>query len=397
MSGPHQFRLLTLHFGLYQLSVSMAGGFAGAYLLKLGFSLPQTLVAYAAILAVRFMLRFLSLALVRRIGFRAAIVLGACVVAAQFLPLAHADRPAGLIAWLLAVALGESLYWPVYHAAVAVTGADAGRGRELGLRTAIGAAVGVAGPLIGGFLLEHFGASADFGLATLITLASTLPVLVMHRIAAGEVPRLADSLTGVDRGAVLAFAADGWMSAGLMLAWPLVLFVSLDQRYGMFGFANAAAGLMGAVTGWVAGHSIDRGRRDRSLVIVSWALFAGFVVRASSSWYPPAATIANMTGAAILGVYMPVLMSVIYDRAKLSGAAYRFHFAAEAGWDTGAVLGCLSCAAAAWFSDVPSLATAPGAAGIWVIYRCVRGQAAHAMDVAGVAEAATDRETGLTS
>ena len=378
MSGPNPFRLLTLHYGLYQLSVAMAGGFAGAYLLKLGFSLPQTLVAYAAILAVRFALRFLSLAVVRRIGYRAALILGASIVAAQFLPLAHADRVEGLLAWLAAVALGESLYWPIYHAAVAVTGADAARGRELGLRTVVGAGVGVAGPLIGGFLLEHYGAGVDFGLAAATTLASVAPVLAMGSIRAGEVPSLKDSLSGLDRSAVLAFAADGWMSAGLALAWPLVLFVSLDQRYAMFGLANAAAGLMGAVTGTLAGHSIDRGRRDSYLVIVSWALLASFAFRAASSWIPEAAAIANMTGAAILGLYMPVFMSVIYDRAKLSGAAYRFHFAAEAGWDTGAATGCLACAAAAWLSGVPSLATAPAAVAIWVIYLCVRGQAAHA-------------------
>lgn len=78
------------------------------------------------------------------------------------------------------------------------------------------------------------------------------------------------------------------------------------------------------------------------------------------------------------GLYVPVLMSVIYERAKQSGAAYRFHFAAEAGWDAGASLGCLAGAWAAWATAVPSLAIIPAALGVWAVYWCMRLQAAPA-------------------
>ena len=388
MSESRQFRLLTIHFGLYSLSVAMAGGFAGAYLLKLGFSLSAALVAYAALLAARFVLRFLSLAVVRHLGFRGSVALGAAIVALQFFPLTYADEPAWLIAWLLAVSVGEALYWPVYHATAAVTGGGPRRGREVGLRSAISAAINVVGPVLGGALLQRYGAVADFWLASAVTLASAVPLLAMDRIAAGEVPGLRDSFIGVDRTGVLAFAADGWMCSGLALAWPMVLFASLGSQFETFGIVNAFAGLAAAVAGLLCGHSIDRGRRDRTLVLVSWALVAGFAFRAGASWSAPAAAIANATGAAIMGVYSTVLMSAIYDRAKKSGAAYRFHFVAEAGWDTGAALGCLAGAAAAWATNVPSLSTVPAAAGIWVIYRCVRGQAAHAPVPAETAEAA---------
>ena len=75
-----------------------------------------------------------------------------------------------------------------------------------------------------------------------------------------------------------------------------------------------------------------------------------------------------------MAIYTTVLMSMIYDRAKNSGAAFRFHFVAEGGWDLGAALGCLAGAAVALATDKVSLATLPAAAGLLLMYVCVRGK-----------------------
>ena len=382
MSQPRQFGLLTLHFGLYQFSCAMAGGFSGAYLLEQGFSLPLALAAYAAQLAVRFILRCFSLVLVRRIGVRWSMIAGAAVLAVQFWPLIHARDPRWLGLWLLLVALGEALYWPCYHSAVAMTGAPEARGRELGLRNAIGAVAGVVGPLLGGVLLQRFGAALDFGLAAAVTLGAIPPLLLMTPVKAGEIPALREAMRTIDRRSLTAFAADGFIAGGLIIAWPMALFVSLGSEYESLGIANALAGLVGAGVGLVAGRVIDAGRRDRALVWVSLALVASFAFRAFASWSLIAAHISNATGAAVIGVYTTVLMILIYDRAKGSGAAYRFHFAMEGGWDAGAALGCLAGAAAAQATGVPSLATLPSVLGIWVMYQCVRSRKAPAIQAA---------------
>lgn len=373
MHSPSQFRLLTLHYGLYQFAIASASGFAGAYLLEQGFTLPQTLVAFAGTLAVRFVFRLWGLGIVRRIGYRRAVAAGALIGAVQFWPFVYAQTPTGLMLWLLIVALSESLYWPVYHAAVAVTGVDGERGKELAARTICGALVGVLGPLTGGLLMQRLGPSVNFGVGAALMLASTIPLLLMRNFDAGPIPAARDWLD-VDRKAVMAFASDGWMASGLQLAWPMVLFTVLGAQYEVFGLANAAAGLAGAAGAWLCGRAIDAGGRDRYLAVVSVALGIGFALRAAAGWSPIAATIANATGAAVMGVYVPVLMSHIYDRAKTSGAAYRFHFVAEAGWDFGAAAGCLVAALAVVLTGAPSLAVAPGALGILVLYAFVRRQ-----------------------
>jgi hypothetical protein len=368
MFTNRQVRLITIHCGLYQLAGALAGGFIGAYLLQLGYGLPAALLAYAALLAVRFCVRFVSLAVVRRFGYRAAFMLGAGLAAIQFPLLIGAADVAWLSAWVALVSVAESLYWPVYHCAAAIAGGGERRGRELGARAAVVAAVGVIGPLAGGFLLGRLPPAVDFLIAAALMASSLLPVAMLDTIPAGPVPRPREALDLVDRLGTLTFAADGFMASGLGLAWPMVLFSSLGSHYEAFGLANAAAGLVGAVTGLACGHGVDLGHRRRYLVIVAGALAFGFALRLGASWSATAATIANLSGAAINGLYVPVLMSVVYDRAKLTGAAYRFHFAAEAGWDTGAAIGCVAAAAAVWATGVPSLALLPGLWAVPVLY-----------------------------
>ncbi len=366
-------RLLILHFSLFQLGASLVGGFIGAFLLQSGFSLAAALACYAAYLAMRAVLRFASLELVRRTGYRCALVAGASLVGLQFLPLLHADRPLWLAAWMLCVAVGEALYWPIYHAATAVCGDSTTRGRQVGLRTTIGTLINVAGPLAGAALLTGCGPAATFGLAAGTTLLSTLPLSLLPAIPAGPVPSLRETLLAPDRLALATFAADGWLSSGLVIAWPMILFSALGSHYQALGAINAAAGLAGALVSWLCGRSIDRGRREVMLNAVCLLLAAGFALRAAAAWWPDAAAVASLTGAAVNALYVPVVMSLLYERAQRSGAAFSFHFAAEGGWDLGAVSGCLVAAAlASACADASALAVLPAVAGVSLVHRCVR-------------------------
>ncbi|WP_167376157.1 MFS transporter, partial [Methylobacterium tarhaniae] len=110
-------------------------------------------------------LRLAVLPLVRRIGLRRALVLGIAVNALQFWPLAQAGDLRWLIAWIGVVALSESLYWPILHAASSVTTAGETRGRQIAARQAATGLIAVVAPLLGGFILPRFGPAADFGVA----------------------------------------------------------------------------------------------------------------------------------------------------------------------------------------------------------------------------------------
>lgn len=366
--------MLTLHYGLYQLAVAMALGFAGAYLIQGGLSLQEALSTYAVLFSLRCLLRFAGLYLVRKAGYRRAVILGALLAALQFWPMYYASQAAGLLTWLFIVALAESLYWPVYHAAVAVTGVDGSRGRELGIRAAVGAIVAIAGPFAGGLLMQHIGAIANFTIAGAIMAMAAIPFFLMRDFDAGPVPSVGQSIHNVDRRTFVIFASDGWMSAGMHLAWPMVLFVALDSNYEQMGLANALAGIAGAAGALLCGRAIDRGSRDKYLTIVSIALVGGLLLRALTFNDKVLVLIANASAAAIMALYIPVIMSHVYDRAKTSGQAYRFHFVMEAAWDLGVSAGCLCAALVVILTATPSLAVLPALLGVLMIYLLMRRQ-----------------------
>ncbi len=370
-----QFRLLTVHCVLSSLAMSVASGFIGAYLLRLGFSVAATVVLYAVLLAIRFVMRTAVLPMIRRLGMRRAMLLGRAVTALQFLPLMRADEPIWLGVWVLVVSSGECIYWPICHAANAVGGGDGRRGRQLALRQIASTGISIVGPVAGGTLLTHAGPDIEFCLATLLGLVSTAPLLWMGPIHLGRVPTIRQSWRIADPVGLLAFAADGWISGGLGIAWPMILFAMLGSSYDALGWASSAAGIAGAVAGLGCGLAIDRGYRHRLSRGVTIALLLSIGLRVAAGWAPWAACAANAVGAAVGGVYYPILMSMIYDRAKRSGSAYQFHLAAEAGWDVGAILGCLATAAVAC-SGVPlTFAVLPSVVGVLVIQGCVRAEA----------------------
>ncbi|HEX3576398.1 MAG TPA: hypothetical protein VHU42_17510 [Rhodopila sp.] len=369
-----QFRLLTVHCVLWSLATSLASGFVGAYLLQLGFSVATTLLLYALLLGVRFGMRAIMLPVVCRLGMRKAILLGTAIAAFQFLPLVHADRLPWLAAWILIVSAGECIYWPICHAANAVCGGGGRRGQQIAVRQMISTAISVIGPVAGGILLSRLGPWAEFGTATAVCLVSTAPLLCIGDLDLGVVPSIRRSLQVADPVGLFAFAADGWMSAGLVIAWPMILFSTLNSSYDLLGWASSAAAVAGALAGLGCGVAIDRGHRRVLSRGITAALLAGIALRAASAWAPGAAFVANMAGAAVCGLYLPVLMSVVYDRAKRSGSAYQFHLSTEAGWDAGAILGCIAAAAVAWSGMPLALAVVPSALGVLVIHRCVHAE-----------------------
>lgn len=373
-----QFRLLMLHCVLWSLAMSLASGFAGAYLLQLGFDIPETVALYGLLLTIRFAMRALILPLVRRLGVRRAMVLGTVIAAFQFLPLIHADSLPWLCVWIGVVSAGECLYWPICHAAIAVCGGGGRRGRQIALRQMATTAISVLGPVAGGILLTRLGPLAEFGIATLVCLTAAAPLLWMGTIDLGAIPTIRRSLQVADRVGMYAFAADGWMCGGLGIAWPLMLFSLLGSSYDVLGWASSAAAVAGALAGLGCGLAIDRGHRPLLSRIVTFALVAGVGLRAASVLAPSAAFVANMLGSAVGGLYYPVLMSVVYDRAKRSGSAYQFHLSAEAGWDAGAIMGCLTMAGIAWCGVPLALAILPAALGALVLNRCVRTEVGQA-------------------
>jgi hypothetical protein len=115
-------------------------------------------------------------------------------------------------------------------------------------------------------------------------------------------------------------------------------------------------------------------------------------LRAASTGHPALAIAANALASICNCLYIPTLMTAVYNQAKRAPCILRFHVATEGGWDTGGAGGCLA-AAAMLHSGLPIsvalLLPLVGATGAFIQLR--RYYMRHIAELAGVGTPATER------
>ena len=325
--------LLNLHYGLHSLALSGSGAFFAVFLLKSGVPAPAVLASLAAILLGRLVIRPSVLVLAKRFGLRPLLIAGTIATGLQYPLLAEVQGVGPALFVLCAVSsVGDTFYWTTYHAYFASLGDAEHRGHQVGAREAVAAAVGIVGPLATGWALTALGPRVAFGATAVVMLLAALPIVWTPNVAVAS--RVFGALKASVPGALL-FAADGFCAAGFVFVWQIALFLSLGESFSAFGGAMALAAVVGGLSGLFLGRVIDAGHGARAIWIALAAIVVTTVLRAVSYGNAPFAVIANAAGALVSCLYIPALGTAIYNQAKHSPCALRFHIAAEAGWDLG--------------------------------------------------------------
>jgi hypothetical protein len=338
--------LLNLHYGVHALAISGGGAFYGAYLLRAGVPTPLVLASLALIIGGRFVVRPAVFPAARAWGLKPMVIAGCLVTSLQY-PLLAEVRGADwrLLALCGVSSVGDAIYWTCYHAYFASLGDAEHRGHQVGAREALAALAGIAGPLAAGWALATFGPRIAFGVNAAVMASSALPLLFARNVPV--IPAAPGAFRAALPGVAM-FAADGLIASGILMVWPLALFISLGQNFTAFGGAMALAALAGAVAGMVLGRFIDAGHGVRAVWLAAASLTAIAVARATTYGNPALAVLANALGALFPALYTPVLMTAVYNQAKVSPCALRFHLATEGGWDAGGAAGCFACAGLLW-------------------------------------------------
>jgi DHA1 family inner membrane transport protein len=274
-----------------------------------------------------------------RFGIRPVLIAGTLFNAAQFPLLAEVNGVGPELFALCAVtSIGDTLYWTTYHAYFASLGDHELRGHQIGIREAIVAVIGIVSPLITGWGLVTFGPRAAFGATAVVQLLAAAPLLRTPDVAvARHVPgAIKAAIPGV-----LLFMIDGWIAIGFVVVWQIGLFTTLGENFLQYGGALAVAGLAGAIGGLLLGRHIDAGHGGKALWLSMLALAAAISLRAAALGHAGLAVTANALGALVVCLYTPTLMTAVYNQAKRSPCALRFHVATEGGWDAGGASACL--------------------------------------------------------
>ncbi|HWA90982.1 MAG TPA: MFS transporter [Rhizomicrobium sp.] len=334
--------LLNLHYGMHAVALSGGAAFFSVYLLKAGVPVESVLLSLAAILAGRFVLRPVVIPLGVRFGMRALVLSGTVLNALQYPLLAEVGGVGPALFALCAVsALGETIYWSSYHAYFAALGDAEHRGHQTGMREAIAAGVGIVSPVATSFALVAFGPRAAFGATAVVLVLSAVPLLFTPDV---KVARQAPGALRAALPGVKLLAADGWIATGFYFVWQLVLFLTLGADFVAFGFALALAALAGAIGGLLLGRHIDAGHGGRAAWIGCGAIAAVVALRAFVPGYPVLAVAAAAAGSLAACLYIPVLMTAVYNQAQRAPCTLRFHVASEGGWDIGGASGLLAAA-----------------------------------------------------
>ena len=338
--------LLNLHYAIHALALTGGGAFFAIYLLKSGVPAPAVVAAVSLILLGRFVIRPSVLVLARRVGLKPLVIAGTMASVVQYVLLAEVHSIGiGLLVLCIVSSVADTYYWTSYHAFFATLGDAEHRGHQVGAREAIAAVVGIIGPLATGWALTVLGPRAAFGANAVVLLLSALPLVWAPNVT------IARNAPGGFRAALagmLLFAADGWMIAGYWFVWSIALFLALGESFSAYGGAMALAAVVGAISGLVLGRLIDAGHGSRAAALALAALVVTITLRAVSYGDPALAVIANAAGALVMYLYLPTLGTAIYNQAKRSPCALRFHIAAEGGWDLGGASAGLICAALLW-------------------------------------------------
>jgi hypothetical protein len=164
------------------------------------------------------------------------------------------------------------------------------------------------------------------------------------------------------------FIGDALSTPGYVMAWQIMLFLTLDQNFMAYGGALAVAALVGAAGGLVLGRMIDTGNGARAVVLSIGLTVVVVLMRASVQSHPALAIAANALGALVTCLYMPTMMTAVYNSAKRSPCVMRFHIAAEGAWDVGISLGLCVCALIVWLGFSISYAILSSLVGVTIVF-----------------------------
>jgi DHA1 family inner membrane transport protein len=362
--------LLNLHYGIHSVALTGGGALYIVYLLKAGVPVAGVLGALALILAGRFAVRPIVVPLAVRFGVRRLVIAGTFMSAMQY-PIVAEVHGIGwpLLILCLVSSAGDAVYWSCYHAYFAALGDRDERGSQIGIREAISACVGIVSPIVTSGMLVAFGPRVAFAVTAVVLTTAALPLLYTPNVrVTAQVPGAYKAA----RSGGLLFACDGWTCAGFYFTWQIALFLSLGQNFLAFGGALAIAALAGAAGGLVLGRVIDAGHGTRAVWLAYGGFFIVTVLRAVAPGHQTLAIVANALGSLSACLYIPTMMTAVYNQAKQSPCSLRFHVFSEGGWDIGGASGCLFIALLTWAGvplSVGVLTSLMGAAVGFVILR----------------------------
>lgn len=269
--GPQSRELRHLFWsnGLGALGIGMVQLLVPAYLMTLGFSLPDICVFMGLMYGAAIPLQYLSSYLMRWWSPNWLMAIGDIAVGLFFVSLLLVpllDVPLWVPA--LVRAIDKGFYWPAYHVSFSKSRQRSKGDAQVGMMHALLVlSFGVA-PAIGGVVAGLFGIEWVYGVSAGLVAASSITILTGKDLAKHRrfQPSLLSRRIWPDIVANLMYTS---MFVIDLLVWPLIIFLLLKSYVGV-GILSSVIVLSSALVAYVVGKRADRRGERHYIKEGSW-------------------------------------------------------------------------------------------------------------------------------
>ena len=275
-----QVRELYLSATMVNFAGAMVAIFEPIYLYKQGFSLNQVLYFYLVIYVLYLFVIPLGAKFSRRFGYEKAILVSTPFLALYYISLFLIPvNQIFIVIAILAFTIQKSFYWPGYHADFARFGKEKERGREVSNILAITSAVWIIGPFLGGIIIATLGFKILFIVATVIILASNIPLLATPEKFKPSTFSYIDNFKRLfareNRRNLFGYIGFGEELIGMVI-WPIFIF-TIVSSFVSIGSLVALATLTTTIILLFVGRMVDGETQQRRSILKIGAVFKSTV------------------------------------------------------------------------------------------------------------------------
>jgi hypothetical protein len=198
----------------------------------------------------------------RRFGFEHSIAVSTIFTAIFYLSLFASSYNINLIfVAIVAYALWKMFYWPAYHANFAYFSADGEQGRQISNLLVLESLVYIAGPWVGGLILEFSNFNVLFFLVSVLMILSNIPMLITREkfepADFSYFRAYARLFKKENLKKMISFIGFGEELIALTI-WPIFVYVVVDDFLGL-GIMTSASILMTTIIFLYIGKIADKG------------------------------------------------------------------------------------------------------------------------------------------
>jgi hypothetical protein len=342
--------------------------FAPIYFYTQGFSLPEVFVLLAVMNAVRLPLRLLSFPIVRRVGLRAALMVGAAGYCLSF-PMLNFVK--GWDGWLIAFVLGfggfNALYWHCYHTFYSMAGEKEHRGRHLSVALGLGTAVCALAPVLSGILIARTGFQKYFLLPIPLMLLMLAVLSRSRDVPVHRVPWREGRSLMFNLGARI-HVAEASVVFPLNVGWMFVVYFFTRGRMAEFGGIVTFGMVIQILYQLWLGNVVDRGA-GRSVAHVAGGLRLAQALGMAMCPLSLPRILALQTLSGATNVHHGLACTTtMYNAGKGSHDPFWYWLFAESAFDLGTIIGAGLVALLVYLGvpvQLTILVSLPGITAVW--------------------------------